>query len=134
MSQTNYHRRFVASVTAMVMLAAACLGWANSPEPAADVQARLDALLTAVQANDHAGFVAQGTVEFKTSLTAEMVQAIHTHLSQRMNNGYQTHYLGSLAKQGHEVYLWKISFTDGGDDILAKLVLKDVQTAGFWLE
>jgi hypothetical protein len=63
-----------------------------------------------------------------------MFEGVSTLLSPRMKKGYDTAYLGQLKQQGCQVYLWKLVFKDGGDDTLAKLVLKDGKVAGFWLQ
>ncbi|MEH2102821.1 MAG: hypothetical protein V7K76_24360 [Nostoc sp.] len=41
--------------------------------------------------------------------------------------------MGNLKQQGYQVYLWKLTFLDGGDDVLARLSLKDGKIGGFWL-
>jgi len=67
-------------------------------------------------------------------LTPEMAAAVHTQLASRMREGYSTTFLTAMRQAGYEVYLWKLSFKDGKDDMLAKVVLnKDGQVAGFWI-
>jgi hypothetical protein len=51
-----------------------------------------------------------------------------------MKKGYECVRLGELTQQGCRVLLWKLAYKDGGDDTLAKLVLKDGKVAGFWLQ
>ena len=94
----------------------------------------LKGLLVAVQNNDYDGFVANGTAAFKAGLTPQMLAGVSAQLSARMNRGYGIAYLGKLRQQGLDVYLWKLSFKDGSDDTLAKLVLDKDKVAGFWLQ
>jgi len=91
-------------------------------------------LLTAVQNHDYEAFVADGTTEFKSRLTRRIFAKVSAELSERMKKGYSTSYLGQLKKQGYPVYLWKMTFSDGGDDILVRMVLQDRRVAGFWLQ
>ncbi len=94
----------------------------------------LDKLLKATEANDYDSFVADGTDVFKAALTRQMLQSVSGQLSPRMKKGYQCAYLGELKQQGCRVLLWKLVFKDGGDDTLARLVLKDDKVAGFWFQ
>jgi hypothetical protein len=94
----------------------------------------LDKLLRAVEANDYASFVADGTDAVKAGLTKPMLEGVSAQLAPRMTKGYETSYLGELKQQGCQVHLWKLAYKDGGDDTLAKLVIQDGKVAGFWLQ
>lgn len=94
----------------------------------------LDKLLKAVEVNDYANFVADGTAEVKASLTKQMLEGVSAQMAPRMKKGYDVTYFGELKQSGCKVYLWKLAYKDGGDDTLAKLVLKDGKVAGFWLQ
>ena len=94
----------------------------------------LDKLLKAVEANDYDGFVADGTAQVKAALTKQMLEGVSAQMAPRMKKGYDATYLGELKQSGCQVYLWKLTYKDGGDDTLAKLVLKDGKVAGFWLQ
>ncbi len=91
-------------------------------------------LLEAVETADYDSFVADGNAVFKAGMTRQMLEGVSDQLAPRMKQGYQPVYLGRLRQQGCQVYLWKLVFKDGGDDTLAKLVLKDGKVAGFWLQ
>ena len=49
-------------------------------------------------------------------------------------DGYELAYLGRLAQQGHEVFLWKLSPASGGNEFLVRLTLKDGRLAGFFFQ
>jgi hypothetical protein len=51
-----------------------------------------------------------------------------------MKKGYKVVTLGTLNQQGCQVYLRKLIFKDGNDDILARLALRDGKVAGFWFQ
>jgi hypothetical protein len=128
-------RRVIAVVSGVVCVwlalsAMACFA-AETSEPG---RAVLDKLLKATEANDYDSFVADGTDAFKVGLTKPMLEGVSNQLSSRMKKGYQCSYLGELKQQGCRVLLWKLAFKDGGDDTLAKLVLKDGKVAGFGLQ
>ena len=106
-----------------------CFG--AEPEGAA---ATVKKLLVAVQANDYDAFVAQGNATVKAGLTKQMLEGVSAQLAPRMEKGYDSLYLGALKQQGCDVYLWKLTYRDGGDDTLVKLVMKDGKVAGFWLQ
>ena len=98
-------------------------------------RAVLDKLLKAIEANDHDAIVAlDGTDGFKAVLTKESLGGANLQFSPRMKKGYQCLYLGELKQHGTRVLLWKLVFRDGGDDTLARLVLKDGKVAGFGLQ
>lgn len=97
-------------------------------------RAMLNKLLKAVETNDYDSFVSDGSDAFKAGMTKPMLQGVSGQLSPRMKKGYTCWYLGELAQQGCRVLLWKLTYQDGGDDTLAKLVLKDEKVTGFWLQ
>jgi DNA-directed RNA polymerase subunit RPC12/RpoP len=107
---------------------------ASSNKPTSPGRAVLDKLLKATEANDYDSFVADGADVFKAALTKQKLDGVSAQLSPRMKKGYRCAYLGELSQHGCQVLLWKLTFKDGGDDTLAKLVLKDGKVAGFWLQ
>ena len=94
----------------------------------------LDRLLKALEANDYDSFVADGTAEVKAALTKQMLEGVSAQMAPRMKKGYDATYLGELKQSGCKVYLWKLTYKDGGDDTLARLSLKDGKVAGFLLQ
>src|SRR5436189_1690646 len=128
-------RRIVIGILGLVciwMTLSATRGLAG--DPAEPGRATLDKLLKSVEANDYDGFVADGSDAFRAGITKPMLQGVSGQLSPRMKKGYACSYLGDLTQQGCRVLLWKLTYRDGADDTLAKLVLKDGKVAGFWLQ
>jgi hypothetical protein len=94
----------------------------------------LDTLLTAIATNNYDALVANAAPALKTRITKETFAQVSTQLSPRLKKGYKPQYLGSLKQQGVEVFLWKIAFQDGGDDMLARMVIQEDKVAGFWFQ
>lgn len=94
----------------------------------------LDTLLTAIATNNYDVLVANAAPALKTRITKETFTQVSTQLSPRLKKGYKPQYLGSLKQQGVEVLLWKITFQDGGDDMLARMVIQEDKVAGFWFQ
>ena len=91
-------------------------------------------LLAAIATNNYNAMVANATPTLKTRITQETFTQVSTQLSPRLKKGYKLQYLGSLKQQGVEVFLWKITYTDGGDDMLSRLVMQEGKVAGFWFQ
>jgi hypothetical protein len=131
-SKPKYLKRLVLLAFACAILTA--MTFAAADETETNEETTLRKLLTAVEVGDYEGFVADGDAAFKAALTKPMFEGVSEQLAFRMQGGYDTFYLGQLNQQGCQVYLWKLVFKDGGDDTLAKLVLKGGKVAGFWLQ
>ena len=109
-------------------------GTLPAQEPAARVQTIFQNLMSAVQTADHAAMTLNGDAAFKAGLTKEMVEKVSAQLAPRMQEGYSATFLTAMRQASYEVFIWKLSFKDGKDDMLAKVALnKDGQVAGFWI-
>lgn len=90
-------------------------------------------LLAAIQAKDYQQFVGLGNANFG-KLDKAAFDAVSTQLSPRLQAGYTADRLTQYQQQGYEFSLWKISFKDNGDDIIATLnVARDGKVGGFVL-
>ena len=90
--------------------------------------------MMAIKNNDYASFTANGTAEFK-KLSKQNFERVNGGLMNGFKSGHQEQFLTALKQQGYQAYLWKISFKDGTDDLIAKMVMdKDGKIAGFWLQ
>jgi hypothetical protein len=106
---------------------------ASAQEPK-DARRLLDTILKATENDDYAGFVSVGDLVFKASITPQMLDGVSGQVAPRMKKGYDCIFLGVLNQKGYQVCLWKLVFMDGGDDILAKLVVKNGKVWGAWLQ
>jgi hypothetical protein len=102
-------------------------------QPEQSVKAVFTNLLGAIATNDYKKFVAEGNSGFQEAITKEMFEPVSKELSSRLNDGHTVVFLGELQQQGYQVYVWKVTFKDGGDDFLARLSLQDGKVGGFWI-
>lgn len=124
------------SMSRCVLLAASLLlsfGSVADSEPAPARQ-MLAQLLETVANQDYQQFMQLGTSEFQAGISQDQFDQVAQIVGARIEQGYQAQYLTSLQQQGYRVDLWKISFADGGDDSLARVVLEGERAAGFLLQ
>ncbi|PHJ54472.1 hypothetical protein VF14_34950 [Nostoc linckia z18] len=105
----------------------------QSNQPEQSVQKTFISLINAVEQNNYNQFISQGNAAFKEAVTKQTFTQVSGQLAPRLKKGYSLVFLGNLNQQGYQVYLWKLTFKDSGDDILARLSLKDGKIGGFWL-
>lgn len=105
----------------------------KSNQPEQSVQRTFTSLINAVEQNNYTQFISQGNAAFKEGITRQTFTQVSGQLAPRIKKGYSAVFLGNLNQQGYQVYLWKLTFKDGSDDVLAKLSLKDGKIGGFWL-
>ncbi len=105
----------------------------NEALPEQSVKAVFTNLLSAIATNDYKKFVAEGNSGFQEAITKEMFEPVSKELSSRLNGGHTVIFFGELQQQGYRVYVWKVTFKDGGDDFLARLSLQDGKVGGFWI-
>jgi hypothetical protein len=91
-------------------------------------------LLAAQTAKDYNAFVADATDNLKAALTKTQFDASSNILNQRTSGGYDTTFLGELNQHGYQVFLYRLRFKDGGDDILATMSLKNDKVGGIYFK
>ena len=90
-------------------------------------------LFGAMQTKDYQKFIGLGNENF-AKLEQPQFDAVAQQLGPRLQTGYQATRLASYQQQGYEFTLWKISFKDNGDDIIATLnVTRNGKVGGFVL-
>ncbi|MFT0851660.1 hypothetical protein VRY85_12875 [Achromobacter sp. F4_2707] len=89
-------------------------------------------LLQSIAQNDYAGFVSQGTPAFASLDESQFTQVAQT-VAPRLQKGYTVQHLGNLQQQGLDISVWKVSFKDQGDDLLATLNVQNGRVGGFFL-
>jgi hypothetical protein len=117
-----------------VLVVVAWLPILNAATNGPSTEGILNTLLAAIVTNNYDVLVANAAPALKTRITKETFTQVSTQLSPRLKKGYKPQYLGSLKQQGVEVLLWKITYQDGGDDMLARLVIQENKVAGFWFQ
>lgn len=89
-------------------------------------------LLDAMAQNDFQAFTSRGTPEF-AALGESQFTPVAGAVAPRLQQGYSVQYLGNLQQQGLDISIWKISFEDQGDDLLATLNVQNGRVGGFFL-
>ena len=118
----------------MVLVVLAWIPIVNAATDGPSTEGIVNSLLTAIVANNYDSFVANATPALKARITRETFTQVNTQLSARLKKGYKPQYCCSYKFQGVEAFVWKITFTDGGDDLLARLVMQGDKVAGFWFQ
>ena len=106
------------------------LAWAQAPQP---IETIMKSMLAATQANSLPEFVASGDAAFQAGMTKPMLDSVNRQLGPRLRQGYTASFLSTLKQQGYTVYLWKLEFKDGKDDVLVTMSVRDGKVGGFWL-
>ena len=109
---------------------AAQTGWAQAPP---DIEAMLKKMLTATESGSRSAFVAEGDASFEADITPAMFNSFSAQFAPRLKRGYTTTFVTQLHQEGFSVYVWKLEFKDGGDDLLFTLAVKDGKIGGFFL-
>jgi hypothetical protein len=120
-----------------IVVALIVLAWIpilNAATDGPSTEGTVNTLLAAIATNNYDALVANAAPALKTRITREAFTHVSTQLSPRLKKGYKLQYLGSLKQQGVEVFLWKITYQGGGDDLLARLVIQEDKVAGFWFQ
>jgi hypothetical protein len=118
-------------------LLAAALSWSSFTLHAADgAQAEkiFKNLLTAQTAKDYDAFVADADDSLKAALTKTQFDAASNVMIKRTSGGYDTTFLGVLNQHGYQVFLYRLRFKDGGDDMLGTMSLKDDKVGGIYFK
>ncbi|HEV2842850.1 MAG TPA: hypothetical protein VGW39_16130 [Chthoniobacterales bacterium] len=102
-------------------------------EPDQPTQTLFKNLMAATVSNNYDGFVAECDAVMKAALTKPMLEGVSKQIEPRARQGYNAQYLGELNQRGYKVHLWRLSFKDAGDDVLATLSVKDGKAGGFYL-
>ena len=118
----------------VVLVVLAWIPILNAATDGPSAERTVNTLLTAIATNNYNALVANAAPALKTRITKETFTQVSTQLSPRLKKGYKLEYLGSLKQQGVEVFLWKITYTDGGDDMLSRLVIQEGKVAAFWFQ
>ena len=91
-------------------------------------------LIAAQTAGDYDAFIADANDAVRAALTKTQFEAASNFLNKRTSGGFETTLLGELNHQGYQVFLFRLRFKDGGDDILGTLSLKDDKVGGIFFK
>ncbi|HZZ79949.1 MAG TPA: hypothetical protein VFE62_15625 [Gemmataceae bacterium] len=106
--------------------------WGVDPDPA--VKKIFDKMVDALKTGDKDAFTANASDQVKKGVTDEVMAGLTKEIGARLKKGYEATYLCQLKQADHQVHLWKVTFKDGGDDVVFRLALKDGKVGGFFLQ
>ena len=89
-------------------------------------------IMQATKDQDYQAFIADGDNAFK-QITELQFKAVCVQITPRLIAGYDLVFLGALKQQGYHVTLWKVAYTDGGDDELLTLSVRNGKIGGAWI-
>jgi hypothetical protein len=97
-----------------------------------DSQARpiFDRLVAATSASDYEAFMAESPPDLRTKLPKAQFDSSAALLAPRFALKHETTFLGEVNQQGYEIYIYRLRFQDGSDDLLGTLCLKDGKVTG----
>lgn len=104
-----------------ISLLGASAAKAATPDP--EVQRTYDRVVTAIQSADREAILTNATPQMHEALTAQVMANLAGDQGRRLKAEHEATYLTDLTQRGHRIHLWKLTFKDGGDDIILRLVL-----------
>ena len=99
-------------------------------EPDQRVVDCLKTILEATASGNYELFTTVGTPAYKAGITLQMFEGVSEQLAPRMAKHYSTTYFGNLKQHHYQVYLWKLSFEEGGDEFVARMTMDGDKVAG----
>ena len=121
-------------VMGLLVCAALCVPGAQAAEPDA-VKKLFTKVVGAIEAGDRKEFVVDATDAVKEGTTDKIMESLNKQIGTRLKAGYDATYLCELKQAGYQVYLWKVTFKDKGDDVVVRMAInKDGKLAGFFLQ
>jgi hypothetical protein len=131
MSISKRCARALGCLAVLVAAAAPAAARESGARPPPQVETTLRQMLEAVKDASNSRVVAPGDPRFMAGLTTTMFEDLSRCLAPRLMKGYSTSYFGQLRQRGYEVYVWKLTFDDGGDDLLLTAFATGVRITGF---
>ncbi len=107
---------------------------AEANQPNREITKSFENIIAALGEGDYSAFMADSTPEFRKKLKPKAFSMVSDQLSPLIKGGYVPFFLTVLEQQGHEVYVWKISFRGQKSDLLTKLAIYEGKVAGFWIQ
>lgn len=102
----------------------------NNITPLQNVIDCLQVMLDATASGNYDLFITVGNSSYKEGITKQMFEGVSEQLSPRMEKGYSITYFGHLKQLHYQIYLWKLSFEDGGDEFVTRMTMDGDKVAG----
>jgi len=91
-------------------------------------------LIQSILDGDASVFQELGNEAFRKQMTTELFQTAQAEIGPRLQAGYTSAYLGKIAKNGKDLYLWKIVGSRSEEELLVSLVLEKNKVAAFYIQ
>lgn len=102
----------------------------NQINPPQNVVDYLQTILDAIATGNYELFLTVGDAEYKAGITKDMFDSVSSNLIPRMSEGYTINYFGQLKQREYQTYLWKLSFSDGGDEFVVRMAVNESKVGG----
>jgi exonuclease VII large subunit len=102
----------------------------SSIHPSENTIASLQTILDATKTGNYELFLTVGDADYKTGISQEMFDSVSSQLAPRMAEGYNIAYFGNLKQGKYQIYLWKLSFADDGDEFIARMAMNGDKVGG----
>ena len=93
----------------------------------------LDFVLTALSREDKAAFLARSTGAFATIVESQF-DAISNSLAAHLRSGFKLAHLGDAQRRSGDVSVFKITFADASDEVIAIISERDGKVDGLLLK
>jgi exonuclease VII large subunit len=102
----------------------------SSIHPSEKTIASLQTILDAITTANYKLFLTVGDSDYKAGISQEMFDSVSSQLAPRMAEGYNIIYFGNLKQAKYQIYLWKLSFADDGDEFIARMATNGDKVSG----
>jgi hypothetical protein len=116
-------------VCAVLFTCSSLSGAPSTGKASAQEKGFANEIMKATADENYQAFVADGDSGFK-SITKAQFDDVCRQADSRLKAGYQVIFLGSLKQDDSRVTLWKISYSDGGNDDLLRMAVRDGKISG----
>jgi hypothetical protein len=102
----------------------------NITTPPQNIVNYFQIILDATASGNYELFTTVGDLSYKAGITKQMFEGVSEQLAPRMKKGYSITYFGHLKQDNYQIYLWKLSFEDCGDEFVARMTMNGDKVAG----
>lgn len=106
----------------------------NPTAPSENIISCLQVILEATASKNYELFTTVGDARYKATITQQMFDDGSEQLASRLQKGYSITYFGDLKQGNSQIYLCKLSFEDGGDELVAHMTMNGDKVAGIFIE
>jgi hypothetical protein len=102
----------------------------NLTSPPQNIINYFQIILDAIASGNYELFTTVGDSNYKAGITKQMFEGVSEQLAPHMGKGYSITYFGHLKQGDYQIYLWKLSFEDGGDEFVARMTMNGDKVGG----